>query len=145
MALGAVPGQGGGAPRAERIVFLEVATDDHAEAEMDARALDVWLPAGAPRRADHALSAPGLRVGYLAFQTEKEPFTRKPLRQAVAAALDPAVLAITLERAAVPLQSFLPPGVWARREGGPLLGGTREQGRSLLLQGRWPQGVNPSL
>src|SRR5439155_90321 len=87
MALEAVPGHWGGAPRAERIVFLEVASDDHAEAEMDARALDVWLPAGAPRRADHALSAPGLRVGYLAFQTEKEPFTRKPLRQAVAIGL----------------------------------------------------------
>jgi len=145
MALEAVPGHWGGAPRAERIVFLEVASDDHAEAEMDARALDVWLPAGAPRRADHALSAPGLRVGYLAFQTEKEPFTRKPLRQAVAAALDPAVLAVTLGRAAVPLQSFLPPGVWARREGGPVLGGTRAQVRSLLLQGNWPKGATAAM
>jgi len=123
MALEAVPGHWGGPPRAERIVFLEVATDDHAEAEMDARALDIWFPAGVPRRADRALSLPGLRVGYLAFQTEKEPFTRRPLRQAVAAALDPAVLAVALDRAAVPLQSFLPPGVWARREGWPVIGG----------------------
>jgi peptide/nickel transport system substrate-binding protein len=145
MALEAVPGHWGGPPRTERIVFLEVGTDDHAEAEMDARALDVWFPAGVPRRGDHALSVPGLRVGYLAFQTEKEPFARKPLRQAVAAALDPAVLAVTLERAAVPLQSFLPPGVWARREGGPVLGGTREQVRSLLLQGRWPKGATPAM
>ena len=112
---------------------------------VEARALDVWFPAGVPRRGDHALSVPGLRVGYLAFQTEKEPFARKPLRQAVAAALDPAVLAVTLERAAVPLQSFLPPGVWARREGGPVLGGTREQVRSLLLQGRWPKGATPAM
>ncbi len=145
MALEAVPGYWGGPPRTERIVFLEVGTDDHAEAEMDARALDVWFPVGVPRRGDHALSVPGLHVGYLAFQTEKEPFARKPLRQAVAAALDPAVLAVTLERAAVPLQSFLPPGVWARREGGPVLGGTREQVRSLLLQGRWPKGATPAM
>jgi peptide/nickel transport system substrate-binding protein len=145
MALEAVPGHWGGPPRAERIVFLEVANDEHAEAEMDARALDVWFPATAPRRADHALSVPGLRVGYLAFQTEKEPFARKPLRQAVAAALDPAVLAVTLDRAAVPLQSFLPPGVWARREGGPVLGGTRAQVRALLSQSGWPKGATPAM
>jgi peptide/nickel transport system substrate-binding protein len=145
MALEAVPGHWGGPPRAERIVFLEAATDDHAEAEMDARALDVWFPAGAPRRAEHALSVPGLRVGYLAFQTEKEPFARKPLRQAVAAALDPAVLAVALDRTAVPLQSFLPPGVWARREGGPVLGGTRVQVRALLAQGAWPKGATPAM
>ena len=30
----------------ERMVFLEVATDENAEAEFDARALDVWFPAG---------------------------------------------------------------------------------------------------
>jgi peptide/nickel transport system substrate-binding protein len=145
MAIEAVPGYWGGPPRAERIVFLEVATDDHAEAEMDARALDVWFPAGAPRRSERALSVPGVRVGYLAFQTEKEPFSRKPLRQAVAAALDPAVLAVTLDRAAVPLQSFLPPGVWARREGGPVLGGTREHVRTLLQQGGWPKGATPAM
>jgi peptide/nickel transport system substrate-binding protein len=138
MALEAVAGHWAGPPRAERIVFLEVDTDDHAEAEMDARALDIWFPAGVPRRAERALSLPGLRVGYLAFQTEKEPFTRRPLRQAVAAALDPAVLSVALDRAAVPLQSFLPPGVWARREGGPVLGGTRVQVRTLLAQGAWP-------
>src|SRR5213078_4186181 len=73
-------------------VFLEVANDDHAEAEFDARALDVWFPPSPPRRAEWALSAPGLRVGYLAFQTEREPFSRKRIRQAVAAALDPGVI-----------------------------------------------------
>jgi peptide/nickel transport system substrate-binding protein len=145
VALEAVAAHWGGPPRSERIVFLEVATDDHAEAEMDARALDIWFPAGVPRRAEHALSIPGLGVGYLAFQTEKEPFTRRPLRQAVAAALDPAVLAVALDRAAVPLQSFLPPGVWARREGGPVLGGTRAQVRTLLAQGAWPKDATPAM
>lgn len=145
MALEAVPGYWGGPARAARIVFLEVPNDDHAEAEMDARALDVWLPSGPPRQTEHALSAPGLRVGYLAFQTEKEPFARKPLRQAIAAALDPAVLAVALDGAAVPLQSFLPPGVWARREGSPVLGGTRAQVRALLAQGAWPKGAAATL
>ena len=145
MALEAAPGHWAGPPRAERLLFLEVGDDAHAEAEMDARALDIWLPAGPPRRVEGALSIPGLRVGYLAFQTEKEPFARKPLRQAVAAALDPAALAAALDRGAVPLQSFLPPGVWARREGGPVLGGTRTQVRTLLAQGTWPTGATATI
>jgi len=140
MALEAAPGYWGGPPRTERIVFLEVTTDDNAEAEFDARSLDVWFPPAPPRRMAGALSTPGLRVGYLAFQTEKEPFSRKKIRHAVAAALDPAVIGVSLESAAVPLQSFLPPGVWARREGSPLLGGTRAQVRALLADGGWPKG-----
>jgi peptide/nickel transport system substrate-binding protein len=145
MALEAVSNHWAGAPRTERIVFLDVTNDDHAEAEFAARALDVWFPPGPPRRLDGALSIPGLRVGYLAFQTEKEPFARKKLRQAVAAALDPATLGAALERTAVPLQSFLPPGAWARREGSPVLGGTREQVKALLRDGGWPQGMTPVL
>jgi ABC-type transport system substrate-binding protein len=132
-----------GPPRMDRIVFLDVGNDDHAEAEFAAGALDIWFPPFPPRRADGALSIPGLRVGYLAFQTEKEPFARKKLRQAVAAALDPATLGAALERTAVPLQSFLPPGAWARREGSPVLGGTRDQVKSLLRDGGWPQDATP--
>jgi peptide/nickel transport system substrate-binding protein len=139
VAVEAVPGYWGGPPKMERIVFLEVASDENAEAEFDARALDVWFPAGPPRRMAGALSTPGLRVGYLAFQTEKEPFSRKKIRHAVAAALDPAVLGVALDPAAVPLPSFLPAGVWARREGSPVLGGTREAIRTLLADG-WPKG-----
>jgi peptide/nickel transport system substrate-binding protein len=139
VAVEAVPGYWGGPPRMERIVFLEVATDENAEAEFDARALDIWFPPGPPRRTTGALSTPGLRVGYLAFQTEKEPFSRKKIRHAVAAALDPAVIGVALDDAAVPLPSFLPAGVWARREGSPVLGGTREAVRALLAEG-WPKG-----
>src|SRR5207237_7961474 len=117
MALEAVPGPWGGPPRTERIVFLEVGTDEHAEAEMDARALDVWFPAGVPRRGDHALSVPGLRVGCLAFQTGQEPFARKPLRQAEAAAVGARWLVLTWDRRAVGVQRVRAPG------GGPHVSG----------------------
>jgi len=145
LALEAMPVHWSGGPRAERLVFLEVGSDDHAEAEFDARSLDVWFPPGPPRRAEGALSIPGLQVGYLAFQTEKEPFSRKKIRQAVAAALEPAVIGVALERVAIPLQAFLPPGAWARREGSPVLGGTRETVRGLLAEGGWPKGFKPTL
>lgn len=145
LVLDAVPGYWGGPARAERLVFVEVDTDEQAETEMAARNVDVWFPAGAPRRTDGALSIPGLRIGYLAFQTEKEPFSRKKIRQAVAAALDPAIIGVALGRAAVPLQSFLPPGVWGRREGSPILGGTRQTVARLLAEGGWTRGFSPTL
>jgi peptide/nickel transport system substrate-binding protein len=139
LVLEAVTGHWSGGARAERLVFLEVGSDDDAEGQMDSRAVDVWFPPGPPRRMDGALSIPGLHVGFLAFQTEKEPFSRKKIRQAIAAAIDPPVLGLALGRAAVPLLSFLPPGVWARRDGPPLLGGTRETVATLLREGGWTQ------
>lgn len=144
LALEAVAGYWGGPARTERIVFLEVSNDDHAEAEFDARSLDIWFPQGPPRRTEGALSTPGLRVGYLAFQTEKEPFSRKKIRRAVAAALDPAVIGGALDVGAVPLPSFLPAGVWARREGSTVLGGTRQAVRALLADG-WPNGYRATM
>jgi ABC-type transport system substrate-binding protein len=53
--------------------------------------------------------------------------------------------AVTLDKAAVPLQSFLPPGVWARREGSPILGGSRSTVKALLTEGRWSKEARPSL
>src|SRR5437899_4407482 len=144
LALEATPGYWAGIPKSERLVFLDVSADDQAESELDSRSLDIWFPAGPPRRAEGALSTPGLRIGYLAFQTEKEPFSRRTLRQAVAAALDPAILGQTLDRAAVPLQSFLPPGMWGRREGSPILGGRRTTGKARVKASRWPKESKPT-
>src|SRR5262249_54244195 len=144
LALEAMPGYWAGAPKSERLVFLDVSADDQAESDLDARSLDIWFPAAPPRRAEGALSAPGLRVGYLAFQTEKEPFSQRTLRRAVAAAIDPAILGQTLDRAAVPLQSFLPPGVWGRREGSPILGGSRTTVKALVKDSRWPKETKPT-
>lgn len=145
LVLEAVPGHWTGVPRADRLVFAEVATEEQAEAALDGGTIDIWFPPGPPRRTVGALSTPGLRVGYLAFQTEREPFSRKPIRHAIAAALDPAVIGAALGRAAIPLQSFLPPGVWARREGSPILGGSRQAVAALLKEGQWPPGYTATL
>jgi peptide/nickel transport system substrate-binding protein len=130
---------------AERLVFSDVSSDDQAEAEFAARNLDVWFPSDPPRRLDGALSVPGTRVGLLAMHTEKEPFSRQKVRQAVAAALDPALIALALDRGAVPLQSFLPPGVWGSREGSPLWGQNRDAARKLLAEAGWPRRYTPTL
>ena len=129
----------------DRMVFVEIAGDEQAEAEFATRTLDVWFPDDPPRRPENTLSITGTRVGLLAFQTEREPLSRKKLRQGIAAALDPALIGVSLERGAVPLQSFLPPGIWGRREGSPVLGANREAARKLLADGGWPKGFAPTL
>lgn len=142
--LEAYPGYWGEPPAVARVVFLEVA-DEQAEADLAGRRLDVWIPPVAPRRMEGALSIPGWQVGLLALQTEKDPFSRKKVRQAVAAGLDPALVAVAVEGLAVPLQSFLPAGVWGRREGSPILAADPIGARRLLAEAGLPQGISASL
>jgi peptide/nickel transport system substrate-binding protein len=130
--------------RAERVVFEDVATDDQAGAAFASQALDVWFPAQPPRQLDGTLSIPGTRVGFLAMQTEKEPFSRKKVRQAIAAALDPALILQGLDRAGVPLPSFLPPGIWGRRDA-PVLRGDPTTARKFLAEAGWTRRTPPTL
>src|SRR5438094_233105 len=83
-----------------RTVYLEIASDDQADSELSAGGIDLWFPAEPPRRADWTVSAPGLTIGYLAFQTEREPFARRAIRQALTAAIDPAVIGVSVGRTA---------------------------------------------
>ncbi len=145
LVLEAQPNHWAGGPRTERIVFVDVPTDERAEADLDAQTLDAWFPSRPPRRSEGALSIPGPRVGYLSFQAEREPFMRRKIRQAVAAGLDPGSLGAVMGREAIPLQSFLPPGVWARREGSPILSGHRQAAKKLLAEGGWPRGYKSTL
>src|SRR5439155_152827 len=43
LALEAAPGYWAAPPKSERLVFLEIGGDEQAEAELDARTLDVWF------------------------------------------------------------------------------------------------------
>jgi peptide/nickel transport system substrate-binding protein len=135
MVLDAVGGHWAGGARAARLTFVEIGSDEQAEGELDARGLDVWLPSGPPRRTEGAVSVPGLHVGFLAVQTERAPFTGRKIRQAVAAALEPPALAAALGRAAVPLLSFLPAGVWASRTAPPVIGAGQAAALTLLREG----------
>lgn len=143
--LEANPGYWRGPARVDRIVFYEMGVEEAARAELEGRRLDLWFPPRPPLKSEWAVSLPSWRVGILALQTEREPLGKKKVRQAVAAALDPALLSSALGRAAVPLQSLLPPGVWGRREGPPILGGDVLFARRLLGEAGFPQGISGTL
>jgi peptide/nickel transport system substrate-binding protein len=130
-----------GGPRLGRIVLSETADEAQARAALDAQQLHVFFPAGAPARLDGATSIPGWRVGYLALRTEKDPFKRVKARRAVAAALEPGPVTAALGQGASLLQTFLPSGVWSRRDGPPLMGGDAERARRLLGEAGLPPGA----
>jgi peptide/nickel transport system substrate-binding protein len=129
--------------RGERLVIVEAVAA--AEADLDARALDVWFHPLAPRRTEAVIAAPINRIGFLAMQTEKEPFSRRRVRQGIAAAIDPAIVAAALDRGAAPLQGFLPPGLWGRREGLTILGPGADASKKPAVVSEWPRGVNATL
>src|SRR5262249_38744758 len=68
---------GAAPPRSPRVVLVEAPDQGKAEADLDARSLDLLLPAGTPLRMQGALSLPSWRIGYLAIHTEKDPWRRR--------------------------------------------------------------------
>ena len=143
--LDARPGHWAGGPRLARVVFTEAADDAQAAAALDAEQLDLFFPAGAPRRQTGAMSVPGWRIGYLALQAEKAPFSGVKMRRAVATALDPVVISLAAGAAAVPLQGFLPTGVWARRDARVAMEGDPERAKRLFAEGGLRRGASLTL
>jgi peptide/nickel transport system substrate-binding protein len=145
IALDANRGYWAAAPRAGRILFVEEPDESRAVAELDARNLDLWVPLGVPARMAGAVSVAGWRIGYLALQTEKEPFSRRKVRHAVATALDATQVAAAIGPAVASLQSFLPPSVWARREGPALTEGDAVKARRLLGEAGLSRSISTTL
>ena len=138
--LGAHRSHWGGAPRTAPVEIVADPAPIRTPAELDARGLHLVIPAAGPPPLPGARSIPGWNVGYLALQTERDPFRRKKVRQALAAGLEPTRISGAVGREAVPLQGFLPPGVRGRREGTPIMLGSPDAAQRLLadagLRGR---------
>jgi peptide/nickel transport system substrate-binding protein len=134
-----------GTPRSTRLVFVDTDEETRAEAMLEAQAVDVILLSTVPSRPSGALSVPSWRIGYLALETEKEPFKQVKARRGIAAALDPTVLAPAVAQVGVPLLSFLPLGVWGRRDGPPVLEASPTSAKKLLTEAGFPKGTSAGL
>jgi peptide/nickel transport system substrate-binding protein len=138
------PGHWAGGPKVARVMFVAAPDDAQALGALDAQAIDLLILRGRPPRAAGAVGVPSWRIGYLALQTEKEPFRRAKARRAAAAALEPATIAAALGDMARPIGGFLPPGVWGRRET-PSPSGGQDQARRLLAEAGVPPGHRVTL
>lgn len=137
LVLEAFGGRGGGPPRADRLVFHEMADDAAGLGALGPLGgLDVYFPQSPPAWAGiglQVLSAPSWQVGLLALRTDRGALRQKAVRQAIALSLDPALILPALGRWAGPLSSYLPPGAWAARET-PLPAHDPTRARRLLAQ-----------
>jgi len=84
-------------PKTARIQLVETGDAARAEADIDARNLDILVLASPPSRMQGARSVASWRIGYLAVQHEREPFKRKKVRQAITAALSAAAITAAVE------------------------------------------------
>jgi peptide/nickel transport system substrate-binding protein len=134
-----------GGPRLGRLVFVEALDEGQAQVAVDAQALDLFFPVGAPPRLKGAVFVPGWRIGYLALQTEKDPLKHVKVRRAVEAALDAGLIAPALGSAASPLRAFLPRGVWGRRDAAPLMSADAPLAKRLLAEAGFASGFRASL
>lgn len=134
-----VAGPSGDRARSARLTFEEVGDDAAGLAELGPRGrLDVYFPQAPPGWGGlglQALSGPTWQVGFLAFRTQHGLLARKPIRQAIALALDPALVGPALGRGARPHAAYLPPGAWAARPT-PLPPHDPIRARRLLAEGR---------
>ena len=135
----------GGAPKSSRIVMVEIPDQARGEADLEARNLDILIPLSAPSRMQGSLSVTSWRIGYLAMQHEHEPFNRKKVRQAIAAALSSSTITGAVEPAAGLSGLFLPRGVWASADVPQLTLGDPAVARRLLGEAGVGQGVTASL
>jgi len=132
-------------PKTARIQFLEAGDAARAEADVEARNLDILIPPSAPSRMHGALSVASWRIGYLAVQHEREPFKRKKVRQAITAALSAAAITAAVEPQAIASSLFLPRGVWASADTPPLAGADPASAKRLMNEAGVGQGVTTSL
>src|SRR5215510_10745906 len=135
----------GGAPKSSRIVMVEIPDQARGEADLEARNLDILIPLSAPSRMQGSLSVTSWRIGYLAMQHEHEPFKRKKVRQAIAAALSASMITGAVEPAAGLSGLFLPRGVWASADVPQLTLGDPGVAKRLLGEAGVGQAVTASL
>jgi peptide/nickel transport system substrate-binding protein len=110
IALDAWPAHWRGAPRAGRIELVDPAGAARLESQTG-RGTDLLFPVGAPARVEGAVAVASWRIGYLALETERDPFKARAVRQAVAAAIAAPPLAAAVDPLAVSLRAFLPPAL----------------------------------
>ena len=107
-------------------------------------------PADLPSiKADPALTLlqqPGLNIGYLAFNTQKAPFTDKRVRQAVTMAIDKAaILQAVYQGAGQPAKNLIPPTMWSYNNAVQDYPHDPAAAKKLLAEAGFPNGFDTDL
>lgn len=89
------------------------------------------------------ITAEGLNIGYIAFNTEKKPFDNKLLRQALTMAIDkPAIMKNIYQGAARPAKNPYPPSLWSFNDKVTDYPYDPVKAKALLAKAGFPEGLS---
>ena len=92
------------------------------------------------------LQQPGLNIGYLAFNTQKAPFTDKRVRQALSMAIDKtAILTAVYQGAGQPAKNLIPPTMWSYNNDVKDYPYDPAAAKKLLTEAGFPDGFSANL
>lgn len=92
------------------------------------------------------LEQEGLNVGYLAFNTEKEPFSDPVVRRALSMAIDKqAIIDLIYEGAGTAAKNPIPPTIWSYNDAVEDYPYDPEQARALLAEAGYPDGFTTDI
>ena len=92
------------------------------------------------------LSAPGLNIGYLAFNVTKKPLDQPKVRLALALAMDQqAIIKAIYHDTAIPAAAAIPPSLWSHNKNLKPYPHDLQRARTLLAKAGHPDGFSLSL
>ena len=92
------------------------------------------------------LEREGLNVGYLAFNTQKQPFTDKRVRQALTMAINKqAIIEAIFQGAGTIAKNPLPPTIWSYNDAVQDYSYAPEKARQLLAEAGYPHGFTTDI
>ena len=147
LTLEAHPAYWGGAPRLGQVTLREITDEAVALGDFLGGRLDVLFPSRPPAEAPSGsvparlVSAPTGSLRALSLNVKREPLKRKKVRQALALALDPALVGPALGPSEEFARAFLPAGFWGAVAGSFYSALNLSRARALLAEERLGEGA----
>ena len=145
------PDYWGSAPKIERLIFRSIPENSVrliALTQGSIDGMDNLVPDFLPTIESHdhlaLLSQPGMNVGYLAMNMDKEPFQKLNVRRAINHAIDKQALIDNLYQGlAIPAVNPIPPTIWSYRKKTPAMNTIRKKPKSCCPMRAFQTGLRP--
>lgn len=143
----------GGRPYLDKIVFKPILENSVRLLELEkgsVHAMHFVPPDDAARIKKNTqlrlVTQTGMNVGYMAFMTEKEPFTNKKVRQALSHAIDKkAVIKALFGEYGVPAKTYIPPVLWGYNDAIKDYDYNVAKAKKILAETGYPNGFKTTL
>jgi peptide/nickel transport system substrate-binding protein len=147
------PNYWGEAPKLDRLIFRSIPENSVRLMALTQGSIDGmdnlvpdFLPTIESDEKLQLLSQPGMNVGYLAMNMDKEPFQKVAVRRAINHAINKQSLVDNLYQGlAIPAVNPIPPTLWSYRDETPGYAYDPEKAKALLADAGFPNGFKTTL